>query len=131
MINLYTSPSCTSCRKAKNWLKKHSITFKERNILSNPLSKEEILQILRLTEDGTSEIVSTRSNAFKKLRINLESLSLDQLLDLICKNPNLLRRPIIMDDRRLQIGFNEDEIRMFLPHKVRQLELEQAWAIMD
>ncbi len=42
MVILYTSPSCTSCRKAKAWLKEHRIDFTERNIFSEPLSAEEI-----------------------------------------------------------------------------------------
>ena len=129
MVNLYISPSCTSCRKAKAWLKKHDIPFKERNIFSEPLTKEELLQILRMTENGTEEIISTRSRAFQQLKVNLDDLSIDQLLDLVEKNPSLLRRPIIMDDRRLQVGYNEDEIRRFLPRKVRRLELEEMQKI--
>ncbi|AIS08904.1 Regulatory protein spx [Lactobacillus helsingborgensis] len=131
MVNLYISPSCTSCRKAKAWLKKHDIPFKERNIFSEPLTKEELLQILRMTENGTEEIISTRSRAFQQLKVNLDDLSIDQLLDLVEKNPSLLRRPIIMDDRRLQVGYNEDEIRRFLPRKVRRLELEEMQKIAD
>ena len=129
MLNLYTSPSCTSCRKAKAWLKEHDIPFKERNIFANPLNKEEIMQILRMTENGTEEIISTRSRTFQNLKINLDDLSIDQLIDLVEKNPSLLRRPIIMDDRRLQVGYNEDEIRRFLPRKVRRLELEEIQAM--
>ena len=129
MLNLYTSPSCTSCRKAKAWLKEHDISFKERNISANPLNKEEIMQVLRMTENGTEEIISTRSRTFQNLKINLDDLSIDQLIDLVEKNPSLLRRPIIMDDRRLQVGYNEDEIRRFLPRKVRRLELEEIQAM--
>lgn len=129
MLNLYTSPSCTSCRKTKAWLKEHDIPFKERNIFANPLNKEEIMQILRMTENGTEEIISTRSRTFQNLKINLDDLSIDQLIDLVEKNPSLLRRPIIMDDRRLQVGYNEDEIRRFLPRKVRRLELEEIQAM--
>lgn len=129
MLNLYTSPSCTSCRKSKAWLKEHDIPFKERNIFANPLNKEEIMQILRMTENGTEEIISTRSRTFQNLKINLDDLSIDQLIDLVEKNPSLLRRPIIMDDRRLQVGYNEDEIRRFLPRKVRRLELEEIQAM--
>ena len=129
MLNLYTSPSCTSCRKAKAWLKEHDISFKERNIFANPLNKEEIMQVLRMTENGTEEIISTRSRTFQNLKINLDGLSIDQLIDLVEKNPSLLRRPIIMEDRRLQVGYNEDEIRRFLPRKVRRLELEEIQAM--
>lgn len=129
VVTLYTSPSCTSCRKAKAWLDKHDIAYKERSIFANPLNKEEIMQVLRLTENGTEDIISTRSQAFKKLHVNLDNLSLDQLVVLIKKNPGLLRRPIILDDRRLQVGYNEDEIRRFLPRQVRRMELQQAQAL--
>lgn len=129
MLNLYTSPSCTSCRKAKAWLKEHDISFKERNIFANPLNKEEIMQVLRMTENGTEDIISTRSRTFQNLKINLDDLSIDQLIDLVEKNPSLLRRPIIMEDRRLQVGYNEDEIRRFLPRKVHRLELEEIRAM--
>lgn len=131
MVDLYVSPSCTSCRKAKAWLEKHDIPFKERNIFSEPLSKEELTQILRMTENGTEEIISTRSRAFQNLKVNLDDLSIDELLDLVEANPSLLRRPIIMDDRRLQVGYNEDEIRRFLPRKVRRLELAKAQKIAN
>ncbi|WP_125576230.1 transcriptional regulator SpxA [Lapidilactobacillus mulanensis] len=126
MVNLYTSPSCTSCRKARAWLKDHDIPFKERNIFSDPLTKDEIKQILRMTEDGTEEIISTRSKVFQELGIKIDDLTMDALLNLVEKNPGLLRRPIIMDEKRLQVGYNEDEIRRFLPREVRALELQQA-----
>lgn len=87
------------------------------------------MQVLRMTENGTEEIISTRSRTFQNLKINLDDLSIDHLIDLVEKNPSLLRRPIIMEDRRLQVGYNEDEIRRFLPRKVRRLELEEIQAM--
>lgn len=131
MVNLYTSPSCTSCRKAKAWLEEHGIQYKERNIFSEPLSAAEIKQVLQLTENGTEEIVCRRSKVFQELDVDLDDLSLKQLIDLIEKNPGLLRRPILVDDKRLQVGYNEDEIRRFLPRKVRQLELARAQKIAN
>ncbi|ERL66157.1 SpxA [Schleiferilactobacillus shenzhenensis LY-73] len=98
----------------------------ERNIFTDPLNKAEILNILRMTEDGTEEIISTRSKVFAELGINLDDLTIDELLDLVQQHPGLLRRPIILDDKRLQVGYNEDEIRRFLPRSVRALELHQA-----
>ena len=126
MVTLYTSPSCTSCRKARAWLKEHDIPFTERNIFSNPLSIDEIKQILQMTEDGTEEIISKRSKAYQDLNVDINDMPLQQLFELLQSNPGLLRRPIIMDDKRLQVGYNEDEIRRFLPRKVRVLELEKA-----
>ncbi|MDO1605160.1 transcriptional regulator SpxA [Lactobacillus sp. YT155] len=126
MVTLYVSPSCTSCRKAKAWLKDHDIEYKERNIFTEPLNKDELKQILQMTEDGTEEIISTRSKVFQKLNINVDDLTIDQLLNIIEENPGILRRPIMMDDKRLQVGFNEDEIRRFLPRSVRTMELHKA-----
>lgn len=126
MVTLYTSPSCTSCRKARAWLKNHNISYSERNIFSEPLSIDEIKQILQMTEDGTEEIISKRSKAYQELDINIEEMPLQELLDLVQKHPGLLRRPIIMDEKRLQVGYNEDEIRRFLPREVRALELCRA-----
>ncbi|WEG73549.1 transcriptional regulator SpxA [Vagococcus intermedius] len=126
MLTLYTSPSCTSCRKARAWLVEQEIPFKERNIFSEPLDLTELKDILRMTEDGTEEIISTRSKVFQKLDMDFDDLSLPELLKLVQENPGLLRRPIMIDEKRLQVGFNEDEIRRFLPREVRALELRQA-----
>ncbi|WP_270269415.1 transcriptional regulator SpxA [Enterococcus lactis] len=126
MLTLYTSPSCTSCRKARAWLQEHQIPFVERNIFSEPLNSSELKAILQMTEDGTEEIISTRSKVFQKLNMDLDDLPLQELLELVQNNPGLLRRPIMIDDKRLQVGFNEDEIRRFLSRDVRQLELRQA-----
>ncbi|HGI3421677.1 TPA: Spx/MgsR family RNA polymerase-binding regulatory protein [Streptococcus agalactiae] len=126
MITLFLSPSCTSCRKARAWLSKHEVAFEEHNIITSPLNKEELLQILSFTENGTEDIISTRSKVFQKLAIDVDELSTSSLMELISENPSLLRRPIILDKKRMQIGFNEDEIRAFLPRDYRKQELKQA-----
>ncbi|MEH7416367.1 transcriptional regulator SpxA [Neobacillus drentensis] len=131
MVTLYTSPSCTSCRKAKSWLEEHEIPYTERNIFSEPLSMDEIKEILRMTEDGTDEIISTRSKTFQKLDVNLDTMPLQDLFKLIKENPGLLRRPIIIDEKRLQVGYNEDEIRRFLPRRVRTFQLREAQKMVN
>ncbi|MED4016899.1 transcriptional regulator SpxA [Sutcliffiella cohnii] len=131
MVTLYTSPSCTSCRKAKAWLEEHDIPYKERNIFSEPLSLQEIKEILRMTEEGTDEIISTRSKVFQKLNINVESMPLQELYSVVQEHPGLLRRPIIIDEKRLQVGYNEDEIRRFLPRKVRSYQLREAQRLVN
>src|SRR5699024_1613708 len=131
MVTLYTSPSCTSCRKAKSWLEEHDIPFKERNIFSESLTLDEIKEILSINEDETDEIISTRSKVFQKLDVDIDQLPLKDLFHLIQKNPGLLRRPIILDAKRLQVGYNEDEIRRFLPRKVRTFQLREAQRMVN
>ncbi|EKN63391.1 transcriptional regulator, Spx/MgsR family [Schinkia azotoformans MEV2011] len=131
MVTLFTSPSCTSCRKAKAWLEEHEIPYKERNIFTEPLTIEEAKQILRMTENGTDEIISTRSKIFQELDVDLETMPLQDLFKLISENPGLLRRPIIIDEKRLQVGYNEDEIRRFLPRRVRTFQLLEAQRLVN
>lgn len=131
MVTLFTSPSCTSCRKAKAWLEEHEIAYKERNIFTEPLTLEEAKQILRMTENGTDEIISTRSKIFQELDVDLETMPLQDLFKLISENPGLLRRPIIIDEKRLQVGYNEDEIRRFLPRRVRTFQLLEAQRLVN
>ncbi|MCZ0717747.1 transcriptional regulator SpxA [Aerococcus kribbianus] len=130
MVKLYTSPSCTSCRKARAWLEENNIEYTERNIFSEALSIDEIKEILRMTENGTEEIISTRSKAFQDLNVDIEEVGLNELFSLIQANPGLLRRPILLDDKRLQVGYNEDEIRRFLPRDIRAVELQEALLAM-
>jgi len=120
-VKVYGSP-CSSTRKAKKWLTKHDIPFMERNINKYPLTVPELREVLRLTVNGTDEIISTRSKVYKTLDFDIEALPLQELLELIYKHPGLLRSPIIIDEKRIQVGYNEEDIRQFLPRKIRKLE---------
>jgi regulatory protein spx len=131
MVTLYNTPSCASCRKAKAWFDEHQIPYKERNILSEKLTLDEIKNILHFTEDGTDEIISTKSKAFQKLNINIDSLSLRELYAIIKENPGVLRKPLILDEKRLQVGFNEEEIRSFLPRYMRIFQLDEVHSFIE
>lgn len=131
MVTLYVTPSCTSCRKAKKWFDENDIPFKERNIMAEPLTRSEIKEILRLTEDGTAEIISTRSKVYQQLNVDVDKLPLQELLTLIEQNPGILKRPIMFDDKRLQVGYSEDEIRSFLPRSVRTFNLIEMQKVIN
>jgi regulatory protein spx len=126
LVTIYTTPSSLACRKAKSWLNKNDITYSERNLFAQPLSVEEIKEILRKTEGGTDEIVSTRSKKFQNLNIDINNIPLNELCKLIQENPDLLRRPIIFDEKNLHAGYNEEEMGCFLPRKVRHIQLWRA-----
>jgi regulatory protein spx len=125
MVTLYLTPSCTSCRKARAWFEERGIEYTERNILTEPLTEDEIKSILRLTEDGTEEIISKNSNTYKELNVDIDSLPLKQLYQLIMENPKMLRRPIMLDEKRIQVGYNDEEIRSFLPRKLRTFSYQE------
>lgn len=123
MIILYTSPSCSSCRKAKKWLDDFKLPYKEKNLFVTPLTREEIIKILELTENGTDDIVSKRSKFIVENNIDVENMSLKEVIQLIQDHPSVLKRPIIVDTRRLQVGYNDEEIRTFIPRELREMAI--------
>lgn len=126
MIKIYTVISCSSCKKTKEWMTERGLEYKEISLLNDDISREDFLKILSLTEDGFEEIISKRSRAYQRLKINFDQISVNELIELIQENRTLLRRPLILDDKRLQVGYNEDDIRKFLPREVREVEMRTA-----
>ncbi len=121
MIHIYTTPSCSSCRKAKKWFEEHHIEYKEKNIFNIQLSREDILMMLKNTENGFEDIISTRSKIFQDMNIDIEEMSMNDLVIFIIENPSVLRRPIIIENNKMQVGYNEDEIRTFIPKRLREI----------
>jgi regulatory protein spx len=115
MITIYTSPSCASCRKAKLWFKEHDIPYVEKNIFASTLNPVELKDILAKSENGTDDIISKRSNIIKENKVDVDEMSINQLIDFIRTNPSVLKRPIMVDDRRIKVGYNPDEITTFIP----------------
>ncbi|HAQ8217857.1 TPA: transcriptional regulator, partial [Enterococcus faecium] len=52
MIKLYTGSGCSSSRRAKRWLIVHDIPFIEQNLIRQPLTKNEFIHLLKLTNNG-------------------------------------------------------------------------------
>lgn len=123
MINIYTTPSCSSCRKAKQWFKNQGIEYKEKNFFNIKLTRNDIQSIIVNSENGFDDIISKRSKIIKESNIDIDSMSTNQLTDYIIENPSVLRRPIIIDDRVLQVGYNQDEIRVFIPKELRAMDI--------
>ncbi|MFD1064668.1 Spx/MgsR family RNA polymerase-binding regulatory protein [Oceanobacillus locisalsi] len=112
--------ACSSTRKAKQWFTKNGIEYTERNVIREPLTVMELQNILRMTVEGTDEIISTRSKIYKDLDLDIEALPLQELLEIIQEYPRLLRSPIMVDAKRLQVGYHEEDIRQFLPRHTRE-----------
>ena len=121
MIKIYTVSSCTSCKKAKTWLNAHQLTYKEQNLGKEGITKEELLDILTKTENGVASIVSSKNRG-----VDIEDLSVNEVIDIIMETPRILKSPILVDDKRLQVGYKEDDIRAFLPRSVRNVENAEA-----
>lgn len=121
MVVIYTSHGCASCRKVKNWLKDRDIPYVEKNIFNTLLNDKEIKYLLSRTENGSDDLISKRSKIIRDLDIDLDNLSTDDLCKFIVNNPSVLKRPIIISDSNMQVGYDEDEIDAFVPSELRKI----------
>ena len=122
MIKIYTSPSCSSCRKVKQWFKEQKIPYVEKNIFAATLNENELKEILTKSENGTEDIISSRSKIVKESGVDLESMTIKELIEFIRANPSALKRPIMVDDNKIQVGYNPEDIRVFIPRARRIAE---------
>lgn len=123
MIKVYYSPSCSSCRKVRKWFEEQKIPYVGKDIFGGSFNEAEIKEIISKCIDGTDEIISPRSKIVQEQKINFDEMTISQLVKFIKENPSVLRRPIIVDDRKVQVGYNEEEIRAFIPRARRYAEL--------
>lgn len=121
MIVVYTSPGCASCRKVKAWLKEKKINFIEKNIFQVILDPKEIKYLLSRSENGFDDIISKRSKLFQQGKVDLENMNTNALVEFIQANPSVLKRPIIINEDNMQIGYDEEEIDAFIPRHLREL----------
>lgn len=122
MIKIYTSPSCSSCRKVKKWFDEQEIPYEEKNIFSPSLSVTDLKEILVKSENGTDDIISERSKIVQQNHINFDEMKISELLEFIKENPSVLKRPIIVDTSRIQVGYNDEDITSFIPAAKRIAE---------
>lgn len=124
MIVLYSSPGCASCRKMRQWLKENNLKFIEKNIFTTILSEKEIKFILNRTDNGTEDIISKRSKIMQETQIDLDELSMNELVLFIQRHPSILKRPIILNEKTFLVGYDEEEIDAFLPSKYKKNKYE-------
>ncbi|MDR3257591.1 MAG: Spx/MgsR family RNA polymerase-binding regulatory protein [Mycoplasmataceae bacterium] len=119
MIKIYTSSGCLGCRQSIKFFKEHNLAYEEKDFTKIPLTRQELKDILSLTEDGFDDILSIRSNEFKKHQSKLDDYMMEDIINLIIQHPQILSRPIIIqymknEPYRLLIGYNSNDIEIFL-----------------
>ena len=124
MIRVYTAPGSRSGRMVVQWLKENNLSFIEKNIFSSDLHINEIREVLERCENGTDDIISKNSKIIKASKIDLNNMKMEDLITFIKNNPSILKRPIIMDEHHFLVGYNEEEIRTFIPRSQRRKNSE-------
>lgn len=124
MIKVYYLSSTNSGRKAMKWLENHNLQYVDRKITKkNPVEGHEIKKILALAENGFDDLINSRTKKFQALEIDENECSTEYLIEILIKNPSMIKLPIIIDEKKIVIGFNEREIRCFLSKEYRRTQL--------
>ena len=126
MITILTKASSTSSRKAVAWLQENGLKYEEIKVSKTPerLTTELLKSILEKTDRGFEDIVSKRSQAYEKYP-HFNNLQTNVAIRTIQKNIGILKYPIIFDDKKLQVGFKEDDMTKFIPPEQRKAMLHQ------
>lgn len=120
-IKLFFVKGCKSCKKAKEWLDFQQLSYEKFEIRKDLFDREDVVKILSLTEGGVGDILSTRCREYQDLKVNIDQLKMEEFIALIDTYRKLLRHPILVGETCLQIGYNEDQIRCFIPHSRRKI----------
>lgn len=104
-------PKCTTCQKAKKWLDDNEIDYTERNIKENNPNYEELKEFYCKSGLPLKKFFNTSGMLYKSLRLKdkLPNMSEDEQLRLLSTDGMLVKRPILLSDDFVLIGFKESE----------------------
>ena len=86
--------------------------FEEREYGKNPLSENELREIIG--EGPVENFLNTRTPLYREKNMKQKSPSIAEAIKLMLKEPNLLRRPVIIKGKKKLAGFNETEVKELL-----------------
>lgn len=104
-------PKCSTSNKAQTWLDDKEVKYEFRDIKENNPSKDEIESWYKLSRLPLKRFFNTSGLLYKdlKLKDKLLSMSEDEQLDLLSTNGMLVKRPIVVADDFVLVGFKEQE----------------------
>lgn len=104
-------PKCSTCKKAKKWLDDHDITYMDRHIVEDNPTYDELKEWYIRSGLPLKKFFNTSGMLYKeqKLKDRLPEMSEDEQLHLLATNGMLVKRPIVVKDDGILVGFKEVE----------------------
>lgn len=111
MLKIYEYPNCTTCKRAKKFLKDNNIDAEFINIVEKVPSKDELKKVLGRNDLKKLFNTSGKSYRTMDLKDRFHELTLESALDLLVGDGMLIKRPILIDEKNeiYLIGFKENE----------------------
>lgn len=109
MVTLILYPKCSTCKRAKAWLDTNNIIYEERHIIEECPTKEEIKTWYQNNQYSLKRYFNTSGNLYKEMHLKekLQEMTKEEQIDLLASNGMLVRRPLIIAEDKILIGFKE------------------------
>lgn len=109
-------PKCTTCRKAKKFLQENNIEFVDRHIAEENPGKEELKEWISKSGLPIKKFFNTSGVLYREMQLKdkVNVLPEEELVDILASNGMLVKRPIIVKDNVVLVGFKEEEYEINL-----------------
>ena len=104
-------PKCSTCRKAKNWLDEHNIDYESRHIVENNPTSSEIEEWYQKSGLPLKRFFNTSGKIYRenKLKDKIPDMSEQEQFDTLATNGMLVKRPILVGEDFVLVGFKVAE----------------------
>ncbi len=104
-------PKCGTCRKAAKWLEANGVDVTSRHIVEDNPKKEELSEWIDKSGLPISRFFNTSGIIYREqnLKDKVKTATHDELLDILASNGMVVKRPIVVGDDFVLVGFNEKE----------------------
>ena len=101
-------PNCTTCRKARSFMEKRGFQLYFRDLAKERLSPAELEDLIGNRD--YKEFLNSRNELYRKKKMKLRPPSRREAIRMMAKEPNLIRRPVVVAGGRIVVGFDKDGI---------------------
>jgi Spx/MgsR family transcriptional regulator len=110
-LRFLEKPDCATCRKARRFLQKRGFHLDYRDIVKDRLSAAELERLIGPRDH--QDFLRPRSKLFQKLKLKSRPPSRREAINLMAKNPDLIRRPVVVAGGRVVVGYDENGMIRF------------------
>lgn len=111
MLKFICYPRCTTCQKAKKWLDDNKIEYELRDIKTDNPDYVELKNFYSLSGQPLKKLFNTSGLLYKSmdLKNKLPEMNEEEMLNLLSTDGMLVKRPLLVSDKFVLIGFKEKE----------------------
>jgi Spx/MgsR family transcriptional regulator len=122
-IRFLQKPTCTKCRKAKAFLEELGANLDLRNLDTERLSEAELEKLIG--DRDYQKFLNTRNELYRSRKMKDKPPSRSEAIRLMAKNPNLIRRPVVISGSEIVLGYDEDAFRKLAKRKSNSPRIPQ------